>query len=63
MTDDLTARAKALTAELDELPKRQANLARERRALLVKMRETMSAQQIADALGMSRARVYELLRS
>ena len=54
---------RAITEELETLPAVVADVATMRRVLLHEMRENgFTVQQLADAMGKSRARVYELLR-
>jgi len=56
------ARARALTAELDAASELTAELGAARRAVLARMRQTMTVQQIADAVGISRSRIYALMQ-
>jgi hypothetical protein len=59
--DDL-ARTILLSRELDGLSTAIAVLSKLRRSHVVALRQRMSSLEIAAQLGMSRARVYELLR-
>lgn len=63
-TTDPISRAVAAADRIEQVRIEQgraiAAAAAERRAAVLEARETMSAQEVADALGISRARVYAI---
>lgn len=62
MTDDLVARFRALDEEVAALAAASSRLKAQRRQILLELRATgMNMQQLADAVGLTRTRVYRII--
>lgn len=57
---DPIEQAKQAAVKIETARGAMADARRERQAAVIAARETMSAQEVADALGLSRARVYAI---
>lgn len=62
MSDDTLAKLKAMHAEVAQAEARVQELSAQRRQMVKDARDSgVTAQALADALGVSRARIYKLM--